>query len=58
VHFITRSLDKAVGSNLATAQEFDLGATAVITTAADGYTRRGYSSAIRLINPSASRESQ
>jgi type IV pilus assembly protein PilW len=58
VHFVTRSLDKAVGSNLATAQEFDLGGTAVITTAADGYTRRAYSSAIRLINPSAARESQ
>ncbi len=27
LHFVTRSLDKAVGSNLATAQEFDLGGT-------------------------------
>src|SRR4029079_8568625 len=36
VHFVTRSLDKAVGSNLATAQEFDLGGTAVIATVADG----------------------
>jgi len=58
VHFVTRSLDKAVGANLATAQEFDLGGTAVIATAADGYTRRAYSSAIRLINPSAAREAQ
>jgi type IV pilus assembly protein PilW len=58
VHFVTRSLDKAVGANLATAQEFDLGGTAVITTAADGYTRRAYSTAIRLINPSAAREAQ
>jgi type IV pilus assembly protein PilW len=58
LHFVTRSLDKAVGANLATAQEFDLGGTAVITTAADGYTRRAYSSAIRLINPSSARESQ
>ena len=58
VHFITRSLDKALGSNLATAQEFDLGGTEVIATVADGYTRRAYSSAIRLINPSAAREAQ
>jgi type IV pilus assembly protein PilW len=58
VHFVTRSLDKATGANLATAQEFDLGGTAVIAIAADGYTRRAYSSAIRLINPSASREAQ
>jgi type IV pilus assembly protein PilW len=58
VHFVTRSLDKATGVNLATAQEFDLGGTAVIATVADGYTRRAYSSAIRLINPSAAREAQ
>ncbi|HSC63621.1 MAG TPA: PilW family protein [Caldimonas sp.] len=58
VHFVTRSLDKATGSNLATAQEFDLGGTAVIATVADGYTRRAYSSAIRLINPSSAREAQ
>jgi type IV pilus assembly protein PilW len=58
LHFVTRSLDKAIGSNLATAQEFDLGGTAVITTVADGYTRRAYSSAIRLINPSSVREAQ
>jgi hypothetical protein len=58
VHFVTRSLEKAVGSNLATAQEFDLGGTDVIATAADGYTRRAYSSAIRLINPSSAREAQ
>jgi len=58
VHFVTRSLDKAVGSNLATAQEFDLGGTEVIATVADGYTRRAYSSAIRLINPSSAREAQ
>jgi len=58
LHFVTRSLDKAIGSNLATAQEFDLGGTEVITTVADGYTRRAYSSAIRLINPSSVREAQ
>lgn len=58
VHFVTRSLDKATGANLATAQEFDLGGTEVITTVADGYTRRAYSSAIRLINPSSVREAQ
>ena len=58
LHFVTRALDKAVGSNLATAQEFDLGGTEVIATAADGYTRRAYSTAIRLINPSSVREAQ
>lgn len=58
VHFITRSLDKASGANLATAQSFDLGGTPAIATVADGYTRRAYSSAIRLVNPSAAREVQ
>ncbi|MEO5845965.1 MAG: PilW family protein [Caldimonas sp.] len=58
VHFVTRSLEKATGANLATAQEFDLGGTAVITTVADGFTRRAYSSAVRLINPSSVREAQ
>jgi len=57
-HFITRSLDKAVGSQLATAQQFQLGGTATVNVAADGYTRRAYSSAIRLINPSSAREAQ
>ena len=58
VHFISRSLDKAVGNKLATAQQFELGGTGTLNTAADGYTRRAYSSAIRLVNPSGAREMQ
>lgn len=58
VHFISRSLEKAVGAQLATDQTFQLGGTAALTTAADGYTRRAYSSVIRLINPSSAREFQ
>ena len=58
VHFVTRSLEKATASSLAAAQEFNLGGTEAIATVADGYTRRAYSSAIRLINPSAAREAQ
>lgn len=57
VHFITRSLDKATGT-LATAQQFDLGGTGTVNVARDGYTRRAYSSVVRLINPSGAREVQ
>jgi type IV pilus assembly protein PilW len=58
-HFITRSLDKAAGnSKLATAQQFQLGDTETVQVAADGYTRKAYSSVIRLINPSGAREAQ
>jgi type IV pilus assembly protein PilW len=56
-HFITRSLQKAVGSNLAGAQEFHLGGV-TISKAADGYVRRAHSSVIRLVNPSGVREMQ
>jgi type IV pilus assembly protein PilW len=58
VHLVTRSLDKATGANLATDQQFQLGGTPVLNVAADGYTRRAYSSAIRLVNPSSVREVQ
>lgn len=57
-HFVTRSLDKAVGSQLATAQQFQLGGAGTVNTTEDGYTRRAYSSAIRLVNPSSVRELQ
>lgn len=57
-HFVSRSLDKATGANLATGQQFQLGTTPVVATVADGYSRKAYSSAIRLINPSAFREVQ
>ena len=57
-HFITRSLDRAITDNIATAQEFQLGGIGLVTTANDGYTRKVYSSAVRLVNPSAVREAQ
>ena len=58
VHFLTRSTERATTSSLATAQRFQLGDTPVIDTLADGYTRKAYSTAIRLVNPSAVREAQ
>ena len=58
VHFITRSLDKTTLQNIAASQDFQLGGIGVVSTANDGYTRKAYSSAIRLVNPSAVRESQ
>ena len=59
VHFITRSLDKAAGSGaLATAQQFELGGIGTVNVAYDGYTRRAYSSVVRLVNPSGAREMQ
>jgi type IV pilus assembly protein PilW len=57
-HFITRSADPNPNAATMGAQEFQLGATEVIATAADGYGRKAYSSAIRLVNPSSSREVQ
>jgi type IV pilus assembly protein PilW len=58
LHFITRSLDKATGSALATAQQFELGGIGTVSVAYDGYTRRAYSSVVRLVNPSGAREMQ
>jgi len=57
-HYITRSLERDPAAALIGAQQFQLGATEVVSTAADGFARKAYSSAIRLINPSASREVQ
>jgi type IV pilus assembly protein PilW len=58
VHFVTRSLDKAVGSGLAAAQQFRMGGAGTVNTPSDGYTRRVYGITIRLVNPSSSREVQ
>ena len=57
-HFITRSLDKVIADNIASAQDFQLGGIGAVSTPNDGYTRKAYSSAIRLVNPSAVREAQ
>jgi type IV pilus assembly protein PilW len=57
-HFITRSLDKVTDDHLAGAQQFQLGGIGEVDTPADGYTRKAYSNAIRLVNPSGVRESQ
>lgn len=57
-HFITRSLDRVLGDQLAPAQEFELGSIGTVTAPADGYTRRAYSSVIRLVNPSSVRDFQ
>jgi type IV pilus assembly protein PilW len=57
-HFITRSLDKVIADNIASAQTFQLGGIGTVTTPNDGYMRKAYTSAIRLINPSGARESQ
>ena len=55
-YFITRSLDKALGSGLSNAQTFQFGDLDPITTTADGHVRHGYSTVIRLVNPSGTRE--
>jgi type IV pilus assembly protein PilW len=57
-HFITRSLDRVLADNIAAAQDFQLGGIGVVSTPNDGYTRKAYSSAIRLVNPSSVREAQ
>lgn len=56
LHLIVRSTTAAVGTGLATEQEFDLGAVGTLSTAADGFVRRAYTSSIRLANPSGARE--
>jgi type IV pilus assembly protein PilW len=59
VHVITRSTDKASGGGLAAAQRFTFGQLpAVIDTSNDGYIRRSYSTAVRLMNPAGARETQ
>lgn len=55
-YFITRSVDKATGSGMSAAQSFQFGGLPTIQTTADGYIRHGYSTVIRLINPSGIRE--
>jgi len=59
MHYVTRSIEKASGTGLATAQSFTLGGagTYEIPTA-DGYTRRAYTTVIRLANSSGQREVQ
>jgi type IV pilus assembly protein PilW len=57
-HYIVRSTDKVLVDGLATSQTFDLGGLARISIANDGYTRRAYSSVVRLHNPSGQRELQ
>lgn len=56
LHLIVRSTEQAAGAGLATAQDFDLGAAGTVSTAADGFVRRAYTSSIRLANPSGARE--
>ena len=58
-HFITRSVEKATdAASRRRRRSSSLGGTAAIDTAADGYVAKAYSSAIRLVNPSAVREAQ
>jgi type IV pilus assembly protein PilW len=57
-HFITRSVEKATDTHLTGAQVFQFGGIAPIGTPADGYVRKAYTTAIRIVNPSAVRESQ
>jgi type IV pilus assembly protein PilW len=58
LHFIIRSPETVLGEKLATAQSFDLGGAGVVEAARDGYVRRAVSSTVRLVNPSAARETQ
>lgn len=58
LHFIVRSSDTVLGKNLAAAQTFELGGAGTVVTANDGFSRRAYTSTIRLVNPSSTRETQ
>lgn len=58
LHFIVRSTVAEPGSSTATAQSFNFGGAGVISTAADGFNRRAYSTTLRLINISGAREAQ
>jgi type IV pilus assembly protein PilW len=58
VHMIVRSTDAVTGASLARAQTFQLGGIGTVSTANDGFSRRAYSSTVRLINPSGVREAQ
>ncbi len=58
LHFVARSPDRAVGDTLGGAQTFTLGATGTVTAPVDGFVRRAYSTTVRLVNPSATREIQ
>ncbi len=56
-HFIVRSLDKVTGGpTTAAAEPFVLGRAASAADPGDGFARRVYSTTIRLVNPSGSRE--
>lgn len=56
MHLIVRATTTTTGAGLATAQEFDLGTFGTVSTAADGFVRKAYTSTVRLANPSGSRE--
>lgn len=55
-HFIARSIERAQGAGLSTAQTFQFGNLPAIQRTADGHVRHGYSTVIRLVNPSSIRE--
>jgi type IV pilus assembly protein PilW len=58
LHYVVRSTDKALGESLAGAQTFNLGGAGDLSFTADGYVRRAYSTTVRLINVSGTRELQ
>lgn len=55
-HFIARSIERVQGAGLSTAQTFQFGDLPAIQHTADGHVRHGYSTVIRLVNPSSIRE--
>jgi type IV pilus assembly protein PilW len=57
-HLVLRATERALGAGLATAQRFDFAGAGVVDVAADGFTRRAYSSTVRLVNVGGPREVQ
>jgi type IV pilus assembly protein PilW len=58
LHYVVRSVEQAAGGTPSSSQTFQLGDAAQVTTPADGFTRRAYTTTVRLVNPSGRREIQ
>lgn len=58
LHYVVRSVEPAAGGIPPASQTFQLGDTGTVTTPADGFARRAYTTTVRLVNPSGFREIQ
>jgi type IV pilus assembly protein PilW len=58
LHYVVRSVERSAGATPPSSQTFLLGDTGSVTTPADGFARRAYTTTVRLVNPSGIRELQ